>query len=64
MSWQYVVVGVIVFVAIAYAVYVIWEGLSQRNNPCRGCKGCSLQQQMKRQRHRHPFIHCPKPKGK
>ncbi len=60
MMWQYIIVGIILIIAISYACYSIWQSLSQRNNPCRECKGCALRNQMKNKKNsKHP-THCPK----
>ncbi len=59
MDWQYIGVGIIVIAAISYACYTIWQSLSQRNNPCRGCKGCALRSQMMNQHKRKRLDHCP-----
>ena len=42
---QYIIIAAIIATAIGYAAYKIYETVSNANNPCGGCKGCSMGQQ-------------------
>ena len=45
MTVQYIVIAAIIAIAIGYAAYKIYEAISNADNPCGGCKGCSMGQQ-------------------
>jgi hypothetical protein len=45
MTVQYIITAAIIATAIGYAAYKIYETVSNANNPCGGCKGCSMGQQ-------------------
>ena len=45
MPVQYIIIAAIIATAIGYAAYKIYETVSNANNPCGGCKGCSMGQQ-------------------
>ena len=45
MTIQYIIITIIIATAIGYAAYKIYETVSNANNPCGGCKGCSMGQQ-------------------
>ena len=45
MTVQYIIIAAIIATAIGYAAYKIYETVSNANNPCGGCKGCSMGQQ-------------------
>ena len=45
MTVQYIIIAAIIAIAIGYAAYKIYEAISNADNPCGGCKGCSMGQQ-------------------
>jgi len=45
MPAQYIIIAAIIAIAIGYAAYKIYEAISNADNPCGGCKGCSMGQQ-------------------
>ena len=45
MTAQYIIIAAIIAIAIGYAAYKIYEAISNADNPCGGCKGCSMGQQ-------------------
>ena len=45
MTAQYIIIAAIIAIAIGYAAYKIYEATSNADNPCGGCKGCSMGQQ-------------------
>ena len=45
MTVQYIIIAAIIAIAFGYAAYKIYETVSNANNPCGGCKGCSIGQQ-------------------
>ncbi len=45
MTVQYIVIAAIIAIAIGYAAYKIYEAISNADNPCGGCKGCSMGEQ-------------------
>jgi len=45
MTIQYIIIAAILAIAIGYSAYKIYETISNRNNPCGGCKGCSMGQE-------------------
>jgi hypothetical protein len=44
---QYVIIGVIIALSVAYAVYRLHQATRADNDPCAGCKGCALRDQMR-----------------
>lgn len=47
---QYAIIAVVVALSIAYASYRLHQVIKGANDPCYGCKGCALREQM---RHQH-----------
>ncbi len=47
--WQYIIIGVVLFVALYYAYKKIRETIRAASDPCSGCKGCAVHQKLKEQ---------------
>ena len=45
MTVQYIIIAAIIAIAIGYSAYKIYETITNANNPCGGCKGCSMGEQ-------------------
>ena len=45
MTIQYIIITIIIAIAISYVAYKIYNTVTDSNNPCGGCKGCSMNQQ-------------------
>ena len=45
MTVQYIIIAATIATAIGYAAYKIYETITNANNPCGGCKGCSMGEQ-------------------
>lgn len=48
--WQYIVLSVVLALAIGYVCYRIWLSFKVANDPCGGCTGCAIHDQLKKQR--------------
>ena len=46
MTIQYIIITIIIAIAISYVAYKIYGTVTDSNNPCGGCKGCSMNQQL------------------
>ena len=42
MNWQIIIVFFILTIAVAWAVYMIWNRIKHTEDPCNGCAGCDL----------------------
>lgn len=47
---QYIIIGVIVFLAVVYSAFLIYKAMKAANNPCAGCVGCAIREQMEQRR--------------
>lgn len=45
--WQYIILAVVIASAISYVFYNVWKSFQVAGNPCRGCSGCSIRNQIK-----------------
>jgi len=43
---QYVIISIVLLVAVSYVVIRIYELVRKSGNPCWGCTGCALHDQM------------------
>lgn len=50
MTIQYIIIGIITALAIAYAAYRIYKNIMVGNDPCYGCEGCAIHEQMLKKR--------------
>lgn len=50
MATDYAIISLAILAAAAYLAYRIKQTFDARHNPCRGCAGCALQQQISRQK--------------
>jgi hypothetical protein len=46
--WQYIVLSVVLALAIGYICYRIWMSFKVANDPCGGCTGCAIHDQLKK----------------
>ena len=46
MMWQIYVVIVILTAAVGYAIFRVIQTFRHRDDPCKGCSGCDLKQQI------------------
>ena len=42
MNVQYIILGAILVLAVAYAAWRIYRAIRHANDPCYGCEGCAL----------------------
>ena len=47
MLLQYIIIGVVIVVSLLYILKMTKDVISRRNDPCHGCKGCSLKNNTK-----------------
>ncbi len=52
---QWLIVIVAVALSVAYLLYRLWKALTSVNDPCQGCDGCALRDEM-RSRRRSAFL--------
>ena len=45
---QEIIVAIILLLSVGYAVYRVYKSIRQAGDPCYGCKGCALHEQMKK----------------
>ena len=45
--WQYVVLAIVILSAIGYVAYRTWQTLRAASDPCHGCAGCAIHDQLK-----------------
>ncbi|MBR3470999.1 MAG: FeoB-associated Cys-rich membrane protein [Prevotella sp.] len=50
MNHQLILVCAVLTLAVAYAVYRIYQSFLHANDPCRGCDGCALKDMKRRAR--------------
>lgn len=50
MTIQYIVIGVVLIAALGYAAYRIYDTVRRANDPCYGCSGCALHDQLMKKR--------------
>ena len=46
--WQYVVLAIVILSAIGYVVYRTWQSFRAASDPCHGCSGCAIHDQLKK----------------
>ena len=46
--WQYIVLAIVVLSAIGYVVYRTWQSFRAASDPCHGCSGCTIHNQLKK----------------
>ncbi|MBQ1854789.1 MAG: FeoB-associated Cys-rich membrane protein [Prevotella sp.] len=44
---QTAIITVVLVLSVAYAAYRLHQAIKGANDPCYGCKGCALRQQMR-----------------
>jgi hypothetical protein len=49
---QIAIIIIVVALSIAYAVYRLHQAIQGANDPCYGCKGCALREQMRQKQHK------------
>lgn len=47
---QTVIVLTVIICAVAYSVLRVYKAIKNANDPCHGCEGCKIKEQMKRKR--------------
>ncbi|MCR5078274.1 MAG: FeoB-associated Cys-rich membrane protein [Prevotella sp.] len=47
--WQYIVLAVVLAAAIGYVGYRLWRTIQSAGDPCHGCSGCAIHDQLKKQ---------------
>jgi hypothetical protein len=50
MTIQYIIIAIILALAIAYAAYRIYISAKRAGDPCYGCSGCAIHEQMLKKR--------------
>ena len=45
---QEIVIAIILLLCVGYAAYRIYRAVKRANDPCYGCEGCALRDQMKK----------------
>ena len=45
---QYIIVGIVLALAVAYVVRMLIRTIKVSRNACEGCKGCAIREQMMR----------------
>ena len=45
---QYIIVGIVLALAVAYVVRMLIRTIKVSRNACGGCKGCAIREQMMR----------------
>lgn len=46
--WQYIVLAIVILSAIGYVVYRTWQSFRVASDPCHGCSGCAIHDQLKK----------------
>ena len=46
--WQYIVLAIVILSAIGYVVYRMWQSFRAASDPCHGCSGCAIHDQLKK----------------
>ena len=46
--WQYIVLAIVILSAVGYVVYRTWQSFRAASNPCHGCSGCAIHDQLKK----------------
>ena len=46
--WQYVVLAIVILSAVGYVVYRMWQSFRAASDPCHGCSGCAIHDQLKK----------------
>lgn len=58
---QWVIVAVVVGLSVIYLAYRLWRAIGAANDPCRGCEGCALRDEMRQRRGtKHKKTRCDK----
>ena len=47
---QYIIVGIVLALAIAYAIRMLIRTIKVTRNACGGCPGCAIREQMMRKK--------------
>ncbi|GAB6976968.1 FeoB-associated Cys-rich membrane protein [Prevotella falsenii] len=47
---QYIIVGIVLALSVAYAIRMLIRTIKVSRNACGGCKGCAIREQMMRKR--------------
>jgi len=47
---QYIIIGVVVCVSVVYAAFRIYRAFKAMGDPCQGCAGCALREQVERRK--------------
>ncbi len=58
MDLQLIIVYIIIAIAIGYAVYSIVKFIRKKDDPCAGCTGCDLQEQIRKNRKANEKLDC------
>lgn len=43
---QYFIIAIVFFVSVAYAILLLIKAFKKKNDPCKGCSGCAIHEQM------------------
>lgn len=63
MFWQYLIIGLIIATCLFYAVRQLHRIIHAANDPCNGCPGCALHDQIVKKREKGKKIRtCPNKK--
>ena len=46
--WQYIVLAIVILSAVGYVVYRTWQSFRAASDPCHGCSGCTIHDQLKK----------------
>jgi len=44
--WQYIVLAIVILSAVGYVVYRTWQSFRAASDPCHGCSGCTIHDQL------------------
>ena len=59
MDMQTALVALAIALSVGYAAYRVWQALRKASDPCYGCEGCALREQIKTaKRHKHKKAPC------
>lgn len=63
MFWQYLIIGLIIAACLFYAVRRLYHIIHSAGDPCSGCPGCALHDQIVKKREKGKKIRtCPNKK--
>lgn len=43
---QYFIIAIVFFVSVAYAILLLIKAFKRKDDPCKGCSGCAIHEQM------------------